>query len=162
FQALASIANSPLQIRDTPQRKGELAAAFFESSRPVVRPGDAVPIVDELRRGLSCEIYFAPPEQPVGPSFAWLESFAAGAGRGDASGMAPLQKTGLEQLPRPAPVELPPAEAIHLLLKSLEKDQELGGLVRLARNLTAALTLPRAVSQHEDLPLGGVSDITNR
>jgi hypothetical protein len=51
---------------------------------------------------------------------------------------------------------------LRALLERLKTDEELGGLARLARSLLAALTLPRAVSEHEDLPLGGVSDITNR
>ncbi len=41
-------------------------------------------------------------------------------------------------------------------------DEELGGLARLTKSLLAALTLPRAVSEPQDLPLGGVSDISNR
>jgi hypothetical protein len=162
FQALASIVNSPAQIRDTPPRKAELAAAFFESSRPAVPAETATAILDELRRGLAREIDGGPFRKSVEAPFAWLESFAAGAGRINAWRIAIRQKTGLEQLPRPVSTEMPPADSIQALLKSLERDEELGGIVRLARNLAAALTLPRAVSQQDELPLGGVSDITNR
>jgi hypothetical protein len=44
----------------------------------------------------------------------------------------------------------------------LKDDVELGGLARLALNLMAAVHLPRPVADREELPLGGVSDITNR
>lgn len=48
------------------------------------------------------------------------------------------------------------------LLNQLSKDRELRGFSRLARQLTAALTLPRPLSEPDELQMGGISDITNR
>jgi hypothetical protein len=41
-------------------------------------------------------------------------------------------------------------------------DQELSGLAKLARDLMAVVYLPRHVSDPEELPVGGFSDISNR
>ncbi|MFK7820603.1 MAG: hypothetical protein AB8G99_17920 [Planctomycetaceae bacterium] len=48
------------------------------------------------------------------------------------------------------------------LIASLIDDDELGGIARLARNLFAVVHFPKPLGKQEDLPLGGVSDITNR
>src|SRR5262249_33921112 len=91
-----------------------------------------------------------------------LVQLAAGADRISAERLALRQKTGLEVLPEPVPAEAPPRESLREFLARLENDQELGGFARLTKNLLATLTLPRPVSDSNDLPLGGVSDITNR
>lgn len=70
-------------------------------------------------------------------------------------------KTGVEDHVRPAEQE-DSAQQARSLMDSLPDDEELGGVVRLARDLQALLTFPRQLSQPEDLPLGGISDITNR
>lgn len=71
-------------------------------------------------------------------------------------------ETGLDQLPAPVALDLPPVVGIKTLLKSLEEDRELEGLARLVRALQAAVYLPRPVAEPVDLPVGGVSDISNR
>lgn len=70
--------------------------------------------------------------------------------------------TGLTQSVQSAEVELTAGERVRTLLQQLNNDPELGGVARLARQLLAALTLPRPLAEPDDLPLGGVSDITNR
>ena len=74
------------------------------------------------------------------------------------------QSTGLDQIPEPADIELelPPQEAIRKLLNELQSDPELGALANAARQLMSVLTLPRPLSDRDDLAQGGVSDITNR
>jgi hypothetical protein len=73
-------------------------------------------------------------------------------------------KTGLEQevLPAPLELELTSGQRVRALLNELNDDDELGGVARLARQLLAAITLPRPLAEPDDLPLGGVSDIANR
>jgi len=80
-------------------------------------------------------------------------------------------QTGLTQtihIPIPdEQIEEPPPEAereptIHDLLNELQEDREHGGLIRLVRNLAAITSLPHPLVQVEELPIGGVSDITNR
>ena len=73
-------------------------------------------------------------------------------------------ETGLEQEVKPAPVEpeLTSGQRVRSLLTELNDDDELGGVARLARQLLAAIALPRPLAEPDDLPLGGVSDIANR
>jgi len=72
--------------------------------------------------------------------------------------------TGLEQEVQPAPleVELTSGQRVRALLTELNDDDELGGVARLAKQLLAAIALPRPLAEPDDLPLGGVSDIANR
>ena len=78
--------------------------------------------------------------------------------------------TGLDQLPGPIEDTLdldqaPPVtteRTVRQLLEELREDDELRGLVRLVRLLSAVLTLPRNPSEPDELPQGGVSDIANR
>lgn len=79
-------------------------------------------------------------------------------------------ETGVALLPVAAPIpwELPPPPpepvplTVRELLRELEDDEEHGGLVRLTQRLIAIMSLPRLISTPDQLPLGGVSDITNR
>jgi hypothetical protein len=71
-------------------------------------------------------------------------------------------RTGLEQLVEPTELEPPDDESLRAFISRLRDDPELSGLGRLAHNLLAAVQVPRAVSEPEDLRLGGVSDIANR
>ncbi len=71
-------------------------------------------------------------------------------------------QTGLDQVPEPAEVEVPPAQRVRLLLSQLRQDEELCGLAMLATHLMAAVTLPRSLADREELPIGGFSDIANR
>jgi hypothetical protein len=71
-------------------------------------------------------------------------------------------QTGLDELPCAAPLELAARKSVRQLLAELENDEELCGLARLARDLMAAISLPRTITDRDTLPLGGVSDIANR
>ena len=72
--------------------------------------------------------------------------------------------TGIEEevLPIPDQEEEDEPPTVREMLRQLVNDTELGGIARLAQNLFAVVHFPRALTQEEDLPLGGVSDITNR
>src|SRR5262249_9146804 len=48
------------------------------------------------------------------------------------------------------------------LIEDLSRDREYGAVARAARELMAAVRLPRRLAQREELAVGGVSDITNR
>jgi len=80
----------------------------------------------------------------------------------DADSLARRVRTGIE-------AELLPAEDVDTderstrdLIRELIGDEELGGIARLAENLFAVVHFPRSLTEQNDLPLGGVSDITNR
>ena len=103
----------------------------------------------------------APPPQPH--ILRNLRILKAGLQEIDAERLALRLRTGLDETPEPAEdAEIPPGERVRGLLTELRDDAELGGLVSLTRDLMAAMTLPRAISEPDVLPQGGVSDLTNR
>lgn len=79
-------------------------------------------------------------------------------------------QTGVELAPTAAPIPLqlppptvePPPLTIRELLLDLQEDDEYAGLVRLTQRLISIMSLPRSLTTPDDLPLGGVADITNR
>ncbi len=72
-------------------------------------------------------------------------------------------RTGLGLPLQPIPLELPEPEPAPIdLLDELASDPETAGIARLTRRLVAAFHIPRHSVGASDLPLGGVSDITNR
>ncbi len=71
-------------------------------------------------------------------------------------------RTGLDAVPKAAPLEPPASVGVRTLLTQLLDDRELSGLARLAQNLMAAVHVPRTLAEPEELPLGGYSDISNR
>lgn len=73
-----------------------------------------------------------------------------------------IQRTGLDRLPAAADNESESAPSVRELIAELEADDEFAGLARLAKFLMAGVTLPRSLSEPEDIPVGGISDITNR
>src|SRR5438874_1298421 len=68
----------------------------------------------------------------------------------DAQKLALRRRTGLDQLPAPAPI-VPPSQRIRELLAELRGDPELGGVARLAHDLMAAVHVPRALHAAEEL-----------
>jgi hypothetical protein len=79
-------------------------------------------------------------------------------------------RTGLDELPSrpldlplPDPDETPAPEPPADLLRALEHEGgELAQVAGLVRRMSAILHVPKAVTHRDELPLGGVSDITNR
>ncbi len=70
-------------------------------------------------------------------------------------------RTGLKKLPGVIDDELPETPELDLLA-ALAQDQETMGLARLTRRLLAAVRIPIQTSGSSDMPIGGVSDLTNR
>lgn len=155
----------PAELRETLEAKQTLVEFVFESRSPLVPPEIAAVVLTLLRSG-------------PGVDTQWLRGTAAlraGAIQGSLRWLAKTlrnvepealrlrRRTGLDDLVEPADVESEPEDdGIRGLIARLSDDPELGGLARLARNLMAVVQLPRSVSDPDDLPLGGVSDITNR
>lgn len=69
--------------------------------------------------------------------------------------------TQAEAVPFPPDTSLP-ARPSDLLLSLDREGGEFAQVAGLVRRLSAVLHVPQSVTQREDLPLGGVSDITNR
>jgi len=73
-----------------------------------------------------------------------------------------FRRTGLETLPREAPIEVPPVERARALVDQLAEDEEYRSLSRLVKQLMATINLPRRLSDPDELPTGGFSDLSNR
>jgi len=167
MRGLERVWRLPDELRATTAARGELAGLVFEECSPRTSPAVGAEAVRLLEQGLPEEV-LVPGEIPRhwddAPTVFWYElrSLREGLNRLDADALAMRLKTGLDDVVRPAEIELTAAERARALIAQLQDDDELSGVGRLARNLMAAVTLPRAVSDREDLPLGGVSDIANR
>src|SRR5262245_1414899 len=167
MRGLERVWRLPDELRAPTTARAELAGLVLEECRPRTSPGGGAEVVRLLEQGLPEEV-LVPGETPrhweEAPTVFWYElrSLREGLNRLDADALALRLKTGLDDVVRPAEIELTAAERARALIAQLQDDDELSGVGRLARNLMAAVTLPRAVSDREDLPLGGVSDIANR
>jgi hypothetical protein len=165
-QGLDRVNALPPELRISPAAKADLAELVFEDCRPTTAPQVTQDVLRLMRAGtveVTLSLDSGASDQPPEAWF-WhnLLCLDEGLQRVDLQRLTLRKQTGLEELPEPADIELPPGERVRGLLDRLEEDEELGGLVRLTRDLMAAVTLPRAVSEPDELPQGGVSDLTNR
>ncbi len=162
--ALQVIGRLPDELKRSQVARAELADAVFEASTQRTSPDLATQIVAQLEAGLLDE-WLLPARNPDRAVQAFandLHVLRAGLSNITVERLRLRTQTGLDALPAAAPVELPPCDQARALLTSLQDDVELSGLARVAQRLLAAVTLPRRISDAEDLPLGGVSDISNR
>ena len=81
----------------------------------------------------------------------------------DAEAMRLRMRTGLNHLPAAAKVEALERFPIATMAKNLAtRRDDVGAVARLAQDISATLSLPRLPSDPDVLPIGGVSDVTNR
>ncbi len=147
--------------------KVELANYVFECEKDRGRADVAEAVVDLLahRAGEKAETsrYFGPTELLTA-----LRGLRELLPKLSAEALRLRRRTGLDALVQPAQevlpddLELSPSRRVRTLLDELRQDSELRGLAALAQRLMAAATLPRAISDREEMPLGGVSDLANR
>jgi hypothetical protein len=154
----------PPELRTVTAAKAELAALVFEEAESAVGPEDSYRIVRVLADYREPGLMASQPGRgyrfaDVLAELKWLH---LGLQKFDAAAFRMRFETGIEQPIEPADVDLEPAERTRRLIARLQDDEELGGLARIARQMLAATQLPRAISDREDLPVGGVSDISNR
>lgn len=74
-------------------------------------------------------------------------------------------RTGLKDIPKPADITLlppPEPEGEPSLIQELLEDNRTCGIAHLAQHLVAALNIPMQARGSNDMPIGGVSDITNK
>jgi len=148
-------------LRSSVEGKATLAARIFETAVKSVTPHAAKAILRFLEDGPNeDDLHVLPSHRDVATQFAALarseiESITS-------EELALRRTTGLDEIPKPFGIEESPTRSLDGILAQMEDDEEHGGLARLTRRLSAALTIPRAVSEPQDLALGGVSDISNR
>lgn len=146
-----------------PAIKAALATAVFAGRRqaPPAEKADLLPRALEKRPGVEGMRRIIPPQ--AAPAF--LEELNVVRSSLASLDVATLEQrllTGFDQLVLAAGVELPRGGTIQELLTSLADDVELGGVVRLARQLLGSFSLPRRLGDPDDLPDGGFSEISNR
>ncbi|MEZ5300988.1 MAG: hypothetical protein R3F11_10110 [Verrucomicrobiales bacterium] len=155
-------------------KKVTIIEQFFQAEIPT--PAGAIAARDllaEIKLGLPPELVSGNTRQ-VGQR----EKTAAFAGAvrqiiatklsGDGRRIELLTETGFAEVPAAAAdlaedAEFPDADKIRRLVADLARSgAEFSGIARAAQDLMAAVHLPKAVADPEDMPLGGVSDISNR
>ncbi len=150
--------------RREPAKKGLVAEVCFEKSESVMESAEVEAVIHLLERG------FVPPTAPpeADPRYA-VHHLAAGLrpllGRLPVLSTERLElrrRTGLDAVGGSASDELPLPMQIRSLMSQLEGDPEWQGLAQVTKNLMAAVHVPRALGDPDELPLGGFSDICNR
>lgn len=73
-------------------------------------------------------------------------------------------RTGLKNVPKPAEIPVPSTTETETptLIEELLEDNRTSGIAHLAQHLIAALHIPMQARGSNDMPIGGVSDITNK
>jgi hypothetical protein len=161
LKELEKLRDFPLDLFTSLKEKPALAEIIFESAR-VERHVDAAPVL----RGI-CELRFD-------DELNWLTHgewstdnvrhvfiIAQGLKPYSAETLRLRLQTALDEIPDAADLALTPSQRAQRLLDELARDDEHAGLARAARELMAALRLPRRLAEQDELALGGVSDISN-
>lgn len=152
----------PAELRTSVEAKSALAEIVFEGCR-AVGPKDAYSVAAVLSLPPTPEIFRNEIRRGNRPHVAAaLVAMRAGLSRVDEARLRLRLRTGLDQLIEPAEVVAPPPLGLREFVLQLRDDAELGGLGRLACELMAAVQLPRALGRPDELPVGGVSDLSNR
>ena len=163
--AVAQLARGPellAGLPPTPPPRCVLAEAVFAPAR-AERHTDAAAVLRGWGDDLEDEELRETETAPGGLRFVrQLHVVAEGLKPLSAESLAVRARTGLDALPEPAEPRPPAGQLARRLLEELACDPEFSGLVRAARELLAALRLPRPLVVREDLPIGGVADLTNR
>lgn len=81
----------------------------------------------------------------------------------DSESLRLRMRTGLDRLPEVSAIDIVERFPLAELVKQLSSNNdELGSVARMAQSVSATLSLPRLPSDPDVLPIGGVSDVTNR
>lgn len=161
LDALLAIHNLPRDLRTDAVARAEIAAAAFERPNFRCTPELSHEIVRQLRAGLP-EVFRNPRSNGRDYYSAAFGLLAKGLQHVTAEKLRLRLQASVDDVPILAELVLPRVESVRALLQAHGDDEVIGGVVRLTKRVLAALSLPRPLSDHHDLPLGGVSDITNR
>jgi hypothetical protein len=150
----------PPEQRESPRVKAVLIETILEELS-VSRVQPAREIAAALR-DLPLRELNSPETRVLQESIRAYRLLHAGLKNFSALSFALRLRTGLDALPAPAQVELRPSERARQLLAALRSDPEHQGLAKVTRDIMAAIYMPRALSELDELALGGFSDIANR
>ncbi|PQO33627.1 hypothetical protein [Blastopirellula marina] len=161
---LAKLRKLNPELKNNTAAKVNLCQIIFENVAPVVNAQQAKTIVLYLKGGIHEVLsnYRDNTSSNCRITLDDLKQLRSGLDAVDQDSLDLREQTSLDSLPQPAEVELPLGQRACTILDELQNDEELQGLARLARQLMAAVTLPRRLADPEEIPMGGVSDISNR
>ncbi len=164
LELLDRVNSLPDARRKPTESKVELSSLVFEKFAKRLSAQDSAAVLEALTKGPTAELIEArwTSAQIDQVSRTVSAGFRKGLSKVDAESLSLRSRTGLDQLPEPVTEDLMPSTRARNLISSLQDDHELGGLARVARQLMATVHLPQKVSEIQELPLGGVSDLTNR
>lgn len=159
---LKKVSRLPAELNAGIKARCVLAEAVFEPAK-AERHVQAAAVLAGMKSPLS-EADLLDPQLPsaTGSYVRQIHIVAEGLRPHTAESLALRLRTGLDALPGEADVNLPTAERAQKLIEELSRDRDVGMVARAARELMAAVRLPRRLGERDELALGGVADITNR
>ena len=160
--ALDAVAALPRELIESVDGKAELVDYVFDDRDTPRTAADLAGAVAHFLHSGSSARRMELSEPAVGDLWRELGTLRHCLRKFDPAAFERRLRTGIERPVEAAKVELPPGQRVRALLTTLLEDPELGGLARLARQLLAAVSLPRPLAEPDELPLGGVTDIANR
>jgi hypothetical protein len=159
---LSRLAQLPAELTSNLRAKCVLAEAVFEPAK-VERYVEARTVLRGMREQMNDEELTDDTLSAVSGSYIrQVHIVAQGLKLHTSDSLSLRMRTGLDALPKEADVDLPTAERARRLIDELSRDRELGAIGRAARELMAAVRLPRRLGERENLAIGGLADITNR
>jgi hypothetical protein len=159
---LRKLSSLPADLKTGLKAKCVLAEAIFETAK-VGRFIDARTVLNGIRQPLTdAELNPATGSLKGTNLVRQLHIVAEGLKLHTPESLELRIRTGLDALPQEIDADLPVAERARRLIEDLSRDREHGAVARAARELMAAVRLPRRLAQREEMAVGGISDITNR
>lgn len=159
---LARVADLPVELHTGIKARCILAEAVFEPARNE-RHVQAAAVLAGWRESISDgELLDSEAASATGRYLRQIHIVAEGLKLHSTDSLALRLRTGLDRLPEAVDLHLPVAERARRLIEELSQDRECGAVARAARELLAAVRLPRRLADREQLAIGGVADITNR
>lgn len=142
--------------------KRSLATAVFESAR-VERHTSAPLILEHLKNPeFVASLAPASPDPRLQFRMRHIHLLAEGLLAFSTESLELRMRTSLEEVPDMSETDRSPMEQARNLIGQLGQQESHFALARAALNLLAAIRLPRALGQRDELALGGTADITNR
>ncbi|MFO1007292.1 MAG: hypothetical protein U0929_15130 [Planctomycetaceae bacterium] len=173
FEALDRVHGLPAQMRTNPRAVATILEIVLERVGPTEDVTTSVMSVLSQPRWLNIWSLPDPPGIPFGVRARGYTSLSQGLVKLTTEEVLTRTTTGLNQLPvldRLAgqlqqlveDKKVTEKRTVQQLIEELRNEDEFFGLMQVVRKLSAVLTIPRSLSTPDELPQGGVSDISNR
>lgn len=166
-QGIGKLSTLPSTQRSSTDVRATICQMVFENVEPVISSKEAHTVIQCLNHGMEeiLATYNSPGFQVI-PFFALTLADLVQLNHGlkgvDAKSIELRQRTSLDEIPGAAEIDLPQSQQMRGLLDELQQDETLQGVAKLAKQLIGAVELPRKVSDPDEVPTGGISDISNR